>query len=177
MRRRDTPGYVKHVQARLLDLLEDAGSINQIRIRIPALIEEVRFYLHELRQGRVDPRDLLIRRRVQKKNNEYRNNNLNALVVRDLASRGIQVQPGEIIEFIILDQTGKRDPRKARSLLTYQPEDGYDTEKYTEQVLKAVETLLAPFGYDMGHLEHLFGVKKRRRRKKPEKAQLELLFR
>jgi DNA polymerase-2 len=176
MRRRDTPGYVKHVQARLLDLLEDAGSINQIRIRIPALIEEVRFYLHELRQGRVDPRDLLIRRRVQKKNNEYRNNNLNALVVRDLASRGIQVQPGEIIEFIILDQTGKRDPRKARSLLTYQPEDGYDTEKYTEQVLKAVETLLAPFGYDMGHLEHLFGVKKRRRRKKPEKAQLELLF-
>ena len=59
---------------------------------------------------------------------------------------------------IIIDQTGKRDPQKARSMLTYRPEDGYDIEKYTELLLKSVETLLGPFGYDLPRLREHFGI-------------------
>lgn len=178
IRRRDTPRYVKHMQAQLLDMLSDALSIRDIRTRIPALLEEVRFYLHELRQGRADPQDLVIRRRVQKSVDEYRNNNLNALVTRDLANHGMRVQPGEIIEFVILDQNGTRNPQKAKSLLTYRPEDGYDVEKYTEMLLKAVETLLGSFGYDLGALQTLFNVgkKKRRKRRHADSIQMELPF-
>jgi len=88
----------------------------------------------------------------------------------------MEVQPGEIIEYVILDQTGKRHPQKARSLLLYQPEDGYDVEKYTEFLLKAAETLFSPFGYDYTALQTFFkvGKKKRKRRKDAEQVQLEL---
>jgi DNA polymerase-2 len=166
VRRKDTPIYIKKMQARLLEIVSEDGGIEAIREHVPELLREAGFYLNELRSGRVDPRELVLRRRVQKEAGEYANNNLSAMVVRELAQFNINVQAGEMIEFIIIDQTGKRDAQKAKSLLTYQHWDGYDIEKYTELLLKAVETLLSPFGYDLekltGHY-HTAKVKKRRR--------------
>jgi hypothetical protein len=132
--------------------------IHEISSRAPELIREAGFYLNELRGGRVDPRQLVLRRRVQTEAGEYVTNNLSAMVVRELAQFGVTVKAGEVIDYIIVDQTGKRDPQKAKSLLTYQHWDGYDIEKYTEFLLKAVETLLSPFGYDREKLAGIYGV-------------------
>ena len=165
-RRKDTPVYIKKMQATLLELLSEAVTVEDIRTRVPALLQEAGFYLQELRAGRVDPTELVVRRRIQKEAGEYANNNLSAMVVRELAQFGINAQAGEMIEFIIIDQSGKRDPQKAKSLLTYQHWDGYDIEKYTELFLKAVETLFSPFGYDLEKLaEHYQTAKPKRRRR------------
>lgn len=86
------------------------------------------------------------------------------MVVRELSDYGINLSAGEIIEYIIVDQTGKRDPQKAKSLLTYQYGDGYDTDKYTELLLKAVETLLSPFGYTLERLQRHFDFEKGKKR-------------
>ncbi|MBI1806330.1 MAG: hypothetical protein HYR76_04670 [Ignavibacteria bacterium] len=164
-RRRDTPIYIKNMQAQLLEMLSNAHSIREIRDLVPELLNEVKFYLSELRDGRVDPKELVLRKKIQKEADEYANNNLNAMVVKELAQFGVHVQPGEMIEFIIIDQTGKRDPQKAKSLLTYQHEDGYDIEKYTELFLKAVETLLSPFGYDLEQLQKHYQIRGMRKRR------------
>ncbi|MBI4811620.1 MAG: hypothetical protein HY800_09330 [Ignavibacteriales bacterium] len=165
MRRKDSPPYVKKMQARLLEMLSKAKNISEIRESVPELLREAGFYLRELRVGNVDPRELVLRRRVQKDAGEYANNNVNALVVRELAQFGVNIQAGEVIEYVIIDQTGKRDSQKAKSLLTYQHEDGYDIEKYTELLLKAVETLLSPFGYDVEKLCSYYDVGKIKKRK------------
>ena len=157
-RRKDTPPYIKSVQVRLLDMLSGAAGVEGVRKALPDLLAEVRGPLEELRAGRVDPRALILRRRVQRDASSYATNSLNALVVKELSRFGVNIQPGELIEFIIVDQTGKRDPQKAKSLLTYQLWDGYDIEKYTELLLKAVETLLSPFGYDLERLKEEYGL-------------------
>jgi DNA polymerase II len=167
-RRRDTPLFIKRVQSRLLEMLSDAGTIDNIRTRIPDLLRETGFYLNELRSGRVDPRELVIRRRVQKDAGEYEGNNLNALVVRELAQFGIAIQAGEMIEFVIIDQSGTHEPQKAKSLLTYQYWDGYDIEKYSELLLRAVETLLLPFGYSVEALQKHFGIGTKPKRAVPQ---------
>jgi DNA polymerase-2 len=164
-RRKDSPPYVKKMQARLLEMLSEAKSISDIQELVPQLLQEAGFYLHELRAGNVDPRELVLRRRVQKDAGEYANNNVNAMVVRELAQFGVNIQAGEVIEYVIVDQTGKRDPQKAKSLLTYQHEDGYDIEKYTELLLKAIETLLSPFRYDLEKLRSYYKVGKIQKRK------------
>jgi len=164
-RRKDSPPYIKKMQARLLEMLSESKSISDIHKLVPELLREAGFYLRELRAGNVDPKELVLRRRVQKDASEYANNNLNAMVVRELAQFGINVQAGEVIEYVIVDQSGKREPQKAKSLLTYQHFDGYDIEKYTELLLKAVETLLSPFGYDLEKLVDHYKVGKIKKRK------------
>jgi len=71
-----------------------------------------------------------------------------------------------MIEYIILDHTGKKKAEKAKPLALYALEDGYDVEKYTEITLKAIETLLQPFGYDLERLKEVYGVEKSKRRLK-----------
>ena len=164
VRRKDTPLYIKKMQAHLLELLSDVEQTSEIERRIPYILNEARFYLDELRGGRVNPRELVLRRRVQKEANEYANNNLSAVVVRELLQFAITVKAGEMIEYIIIDQSGKHSDQKAKSLLTYQLHDGYDIEKYTELLLKAVETLLSPFGYNLKHLQEYFSVGKPKRK-------------
>lgn len=159
VRRKDTPAYIKKMQNGLLTILSETTSIAQISALVPDLLKEVSFYLNELRSGRIDPKELVLRRRVQKESDQYANNNLNAMVVRELKQFGITIQAGETIEFIIIDQTGKRDAQKAKSLLTYQHWDGYDIEKYTELLLKAVETLLSPFGYNLERLQKHYQIR------------------
>jgi DNA polymerase II len=159
-RRKDSPPYVKKMQAHLLELLAEAKNIDDVRGHVTEILREAGYYLRELRGGRVDPRELVLRRRVQKNGDEYANNNCSALVVRELAQFGINIQAGEVIEYVIVDQTGKQNPQKAKSLLTYQHEDGYDIEKYTELLLKAIETILSPFGYDLEELKKYYNVGK-----------------
>ena len=64
--------------------------------------------------------------------------------------------PGETIEYIIVDASGKRHPEKAKAVALYALDDGYDIGKYTEMALKAAETLLFPFGYDAAKLKGLW---------------------
>ena len=162
-RRRDIPRYIKRLQTRLLELLADARGIRDIPPRIPELLQETGAAIHELQHGQINPRELVLRRRIQKDMTEYSTNTMNALVVKELARYGMNIHPGEIIEYIIIDQSGKRDPQKAKSLLTYEYGDGYDTEQYTDMLLKSVETLLAPFGYDLNRLREYFNTGKQKR--------------
>jgi DNA polymerase elongation subunit (family B) len=79
-------------------------------------------------------------------------------VAQALEEAGVHLAPGESVEYIIVDATGKRNPEKARPVALYSLDDGYDIEKYTEMALKAIETLLFPFGYDVEQLKELWGI-------------------
>jgi DNA polymerase elongation subunit (family B) len=91
---------------------------------------------------------------------------------------GVHLSAGESIEFIILDQSGKQKPEKAKPLALYAFEDGYDIETYTEFILKAAATLLEPFGYSFEALEKQFSInqKKPRSAARNAEATLELEF-
>jgi len=157
-RRHDTPKLIKAMQAAMLEQMSTGRSVDDVAALVPALLETVHGYVSLVRSGRAQPMDLVLRRRITKEANEYTNNSISAVVTRMVEETGVHLAAGEAIEFIILDQSGKKKPEKAKPLALYAFEDGYDIDKYSELVLKAAETLLLPFGYSAETLAEHFGI-------------------
>jgi DNA polymerase-2 len=171
-RRRDTPPFVKHLQASMLRQLEDAKNVEEVRERVPAMLEVLRDHLAILRSGRANPMELVLRRHLTREAEEYTTNTVSAVVSKMLHETGIRVAAGEMVELIIVDRTGKKRPEKAKPLALYAFEDGYDIDQYTEFALKAAETLLTPFGWDFERLKAEF-VGTKRRTEKAKKVELQ----
>jgi DNA polymerase elongation subunit (family B) len=162
VRRRDTPRYMKQLQIDMLRLMSEVRSTRHIKERMPELLAVVKQYVRELRNGHANPYDLVIRRHITQDPNEYSTRSVNALVAQAIVAAGVSLQPGESIEFIITDQSGKHDPDKAKAVFMYKPEDGYDIEQYTKLLLDTASTLLQPFGWTRERLEEeTVGMKKR----------------
>ena len=124
---------------------------------IPNFCRLLKIYL-TVRSGRANPMDLVLRRNITKDPDEYSNNSISADVTKQIDEAGIHLMAGEAIQYIIVDQTGKKNPDKAKPLSLYSLEDGYDIEKYSEFAIKAVETLFEPFGYTEEVLKREFGL-------------------
>lgn len=155
-RRRDTPKFIKNMQSAMLERMSGARTVEELRGAVPELLDIVRNFISLLRSGKANPMDLVLRRHVAKEADEYTNNSISAVVSKLVKEMGVPLAAGESIEFIIIDRSGKKKPEKAKPLALYAFEDGYDIEQYTEFALKAAETLLLPFGYDVEALkEHL----------------------
>ena len=157
-RRRDTPKFIKTMQTAMLNRMSGARNVEEVRALAPDLLEIVRSAVAVLRSGKANPMDLVLRRHITKEADEYTNNSISAVVAKLVQDMGVSLAAGESIEFIILDQSGKKKPEKAKPLALYAFEDGYNIEQYTELTLKAAETLLLPFGYDMEALKDEFGL-------------------
>lgn len=161
VRRRDTPRFVKNMQTEMLERMSLAQSIADIEEALPDLLEIVHRFLTILRSGHANPMELVIRRHISREAGEYTNNSVSALVAKMVENLGVHLAPGEMIEYIIIDQSGKKRPEKAIPLALYAFEDGYDIEKYTELLLKAAETTLLPFGQNLERLQEHFGLQRK----------------
>ena len=177
-RRHDTPKFIKSMQAAMLNKMGEAHTVAELEAMVPELIEIARDFLVILRSGKANPMELVLRRHITKEAEEYTNNSISAVVSKLVEQMGVHLSAGESIEFIILDQSGKRKPEKAKPLALYAFEDGYDIETYTEFALKAVATLLEPFGYSFEALEKYFGINQKEVRRVRQKLNttLELEF-
>lgn len=165
-RRRDTPKFIKKMQNTMLEQMSQALNPSEVQAMVPALLETVREYISTLKNGKANPMELVLKRHISREAGEYTNNNISSVVTKLLEESGVHLSAGEAIEFIIIDAKGKRQPSKAKPLSLYAFEDGYDIEKYCELALKAVETLLEPFGYTLEVLQKEFGLSKEKRKKR-----------
>lgn len=161
VRRRDTPKFIKRMQGEMLSVFENANGVDDVASLVPPALAKAKEFLDLLRSGKADPLELVIRRHISKEADEYTNKSANAVVAKALDEAGIKLQPGEMVEYIILDSTGKKKPERAKPLVFYAFDDGYDIEKYSEMLLKAAETLLLPFGFDVERLSVELGVRKK----------------
>jgi DNA polymerase-2 len=179
IRRRDTPIFIKRMQGELLQIMGRARTLAELTQLVPELLAKAREWMDVLRGGRADPRELVVRRHLSREAGEYTTRTVNAVAARALEEAGVHLAAGETVEYIILDASGKQKPEKAKPLALYALEDGYDIEVYTTMALKAVETLLGPFGYDVERLKDPMGIppvrKARRRPPKPEELWLDFL--
>jgi DNA polymerase elongation subunit (family B) len=75
------------------------------------------------------------------------------VVAQELLARGIKLDPGESIQYIITNAADKDPASRARAYATMAADSSYDTEKYTELLLKSGESLLSLFGYDLKTLD------------------------
>ena len=158
LRRRDTPRFIKTMQTELFDRMSLARNVADIQAALPDLLDIVHRFLTVLRSGQANPMELVIRRHISQEADEYTNRSVNALVAKMVDELGVHLAPGEMLEYIIIDQSGKKRPEKAKPLALYAFEDGYDIEKYTELLLKAAETILLPLGENLEKLQDRYGI-------------------
>jgi DNA polymerase-2 len=177
IRRRDTPVFIKRLQGEMLKVMGQATTVSALQEMLPVLLATAKEFIDLLRSGKADPLELVVRRHLSQEAGDYTHRSANAIVAQALEEAGISLAPGESVEYIIVDATGKRNPEKAKAVALYSLDDGYDIEKYTDMALKATETLLFPFGYDAEKLRSLWcpaPVRPQHRRAAGRTAQQEL---
>lgn len=158
-RRHDTLKLIKEMQSEMLKRMSCAKNIDELGSIVPEVLAVVKNYVTLIQSGKANPLDLVLKRHIAKEPDEYLHNSVSAVVSKMIQDMGVHLAAGESIEFIIIDQSGKKKPEKAKPLALYSLEDGYDTEKYLEFILKAAETLLSPFGYTFEKLQEYFRTK------------------
>jgi DNA polymerase-2 len=145
-RRRDTPPFVRRAQEAMLAKMAEAATVEELGALKPVLLEMAAGFRRRLREGGIDPRELVITRVLSQKVEEYKVDTPTALAARQLQAAGIQIQPGEKVRYV--HREGKRGPKEGRIQAApfIETLDGYDTQLYLELLERAVEEVILVFG-------------------------------
>ncbi len=141
-RRRDTPPFVRRAQEAMLAKLAEAATPGELAALRPELAEMAEGFRQRLREGGIDPQDLVITRVLSQKVEDYKVDTPTALAARQLEDAGIHIQPGEKVRYV--HREGKRGPKECRVAAApfLETLDGYDTKIYLELLERAVEEVM-----------------------------------
>jgi DNA polymerase elongation subunit (family B) len=153
LRRSDTPVFIKQFQTRALEHWSSCHNSQECHEQVPGILKEVETLLSELRSGQMAPEQLAITLRISREPLEYKVASLTAIVSQELAARGVSLSPGERIQCIITDADAKLPCDRAKALAHLDGTLTYDREKYEEFLLKAAESLLIHFGWNLESLK------------------------
>ena len=141
-RRRDTPPFVRQAQEAMLAQLAQAATAEELAALRPELSEMAEGFRRRLREGGINPQDLVITRVLSQPVADYKVDTATSLAARQLEQAGIHIQPGEKVRYV--HREGKRGPRECRVAAApfLETLDGYDTKIYLELLERAVEEVM-----------------------------------
>jgi DNA polymerase-2 len=141
-RRRDTPPFVRRAQEAMLAKMAEAATTWELAALRPELEEMAEGFRQRLREGRIDPQELVITRVLSQKVEDYKVDTATSLAARQLEAAGIHIQPGEKVRYV--HREGKRGPQECRVAAApfIEALDGYDTQLYLELLERAVEEVM-----------------------------------
>jgi DNA polymerase-2 len=144
-RRRDTPAFIKETQMEMLAILAEGEGRAGFKAQLPAAIDYAAERLRRLRAGQVPPRQLVVTHRLSRHPEEYTVRTAAARVAIQLHKAGVELLPGERMRFLY-----SPGPEKALAWEMIDDPDGahYDREAYTDLLLRAIESVVAPVGVD-----------------------------
>ncbi|MBI4671788.1 MAG: hypothetical protein HY741_08995 [Chloroflexi bacterium] len=146
LRRRDTPRWIKKVQQEMLDELALCATRQEVAEALPRVLNIVAREVDRLRAGQVPLRELVLTYYLSRNPGEYKSATLNALVAQQLEACGVTLHPGESVKYVIMNYDAHCAADRAHAWELCNGATGYDVARYTELLLRAVETILTPFG-------------------------------
>jgi DNA polymerase-2 len=175
-RRHDTPPYIKDTQLEILAILAQASDAEAFRATVPQAVAYAREKLRSLQAGEVPIKQLVVTHRLSRQLEQYRVRTPAARVAKQLSEAGVELSPGEMMHFIYVPgpekvrpwegslsealhsstnpAASKGDPGPGNDVGDRGPAKAlYDDQAYTELLLRALESLLAPVGVDRPTLE------------------------
>ena len=145
--RRDWAPIVKKTQeAVLMAILKEGDSKKAIK--------EVKKVLKRIRNGDVEPKELIIHTQITKPLSEYKQIGPHVIAAQIIEEHGIKVSRGTIIQYIIKRGKGSISQRA----VPYEYSEGidYDKEYYiNNQIIPAVGRIMEPLGYSNQDLKDL----------------------
>jgi DNA polymerase II len=141
-RRRDTPPLVRRAQEAMLAKLAEAATPADLAALKPEMEAMAEGFRQRLREGGINPQELVITRVLSQKVEDYRVDTPTALAARQLEAAGIHIQPGEKVRYV--HREGKKGPKECRVAAApfLDTLDGYDTQLYLELLERAVAEVM-----------------------------------
>ena len=146
LRRSDTPLLVKRAQAEMLRCLSQARTLAELREQIPQAAEIVRTYRRYLQDGHATVEELAITKSLSKEPQAYRHQTLSMIAAQELLARGVSLQAGDTIHYIITDADAACPTDRVRAVAGLDGTWSYDVLVYDNLLLKAALVLLTPLG-------------------------------
>lgn len=172
IRRHDTPAFINDFQKKVIALMAQADTLQEIQLRLPNIMIILEETLRQLEEGEIPLKDLAVRKHLSKAPGEYYTPTWTAIVSQELLSRGIELHPGEGVEMILTDLSSPIPSQRVRSLAQFDHAfHSPDIEKYTQMLVDACDSLLSCFGLQKKILLEVF---KQEALPKPEQRSLAL---
>ena len=152
VRRSDAPPIVKRAQAEILHCLSRAHTVAELRGMIPDVIEIVTAYRRRLRSGCVGLDELVIAKSLSQDPQTYQRPTRTAIAAQQLMGRGVRLQPGETVHYVITDATAAWPGDRVQAVALLGGAPAYDAAAYEALLLKAALALLTPLGVDAAQL-------------------------
>jgi len=138
IRQRSTPPFIEAVQRELMDVLD--------RHREPEPVcDRLQVHLSRLRAGDVNPQELVFRKRVSKRLEEYTQGTHTVSALMRYRDHGIEKQPGQDVRYVVVDDDA-RQPERVR--LHFESVDTYDATVYERDLIRAAESIVSPNGWE-----------------------------
>jgi len=153
LRRRNTPLCIKRAQAELLRCLGDARTLAELRSRIPAALQIIRSYRHYLNGGHATVEELAIATSLSRDPQTYRHQTMAMIAAQELLARGVSLQAGDTIQYIITDTTAAYPADRVRAVAGLDGTWSYDAAAYDALLCKAALAVLRPLGVTPADLD------------------------
>ncbi|SEO74348.1 DNA polymerase I [Halorientalis persicus] len=137
-RQRSTPRFIKDVQRDCLERFDATRSPD-------AVLDRLQDAIKRLHSGTVPVEELVERNRVSKPLEGYTQNTQNVAALKRARDQELAVHPGQDIEYVIVDDEKQSRERVA---LAHEEVESYDASYYETQLVRAIESLLSPLGWD-----------------------------
>ena len=137
-RQRSTPPFIEDVQRDCLERLDATRSPD-------AVLDRLQDAINRLHTGTVSVDQLVERSRVSKPLEGYTQNTQNVAALKRAREQNLVVHPGQDIEYVVVDDEKSSRERVA---LAHEEIESYDASYYETQLVRAVESVLSPLGWD-----------------------------
>jgi DNA polymerase I len=146
-RQRSTPPFIKDVQRDCLERLDATRSPD-------AVLDCLQDAIKRLHAGTVPVEQLVERNRVSKPLEGYTQTTRNVAALKRARDQDLAIHPGQDIEYVVVDD---EKPSRGRVALAHEEIESYDASYYETQLVRAVESVLAPLGWDRSKVRRELG--------------------
>lgn len=147
LRRSDSPQLIKNAQMDMLRVMATANDREELQEVIPAVIEVLKGYTEMVMSGACNLKDLIFTSVVSKELEDYTQFTNNVACLLQLRERGLRVNPGEQIAYVITDAGSRSYAKKVKAWQLAEGDEGYDKRRYVTYLVRAGASILSPFGY------------------------------
>lgn len=153
VRRSDAPLIVKRCQADILRKMSHGQTMAELQSVIPEVLETVREYCRYLCEGRALVEEVAIGKTLTQAPDQYRHATHTSIAAHQLQRRGVLLQPGETIHFVVSDAKAPCPDDRVRAVAGSDGTIVYDAEAYVKLIRKAALVVLGPLGVTAKELE------------------------
>ena len=155
-RRHDTPPLLKRMQHEVLAILAEAHDFDSYVQKIEAARMVLARYEERLSSGDVEIRELIVSKRITREPRDYQKAGVTAIVAQQIFGNGVNLRPGQTIEYIITDSESAVPNDRVRAFALWEGWFGYDRKKYAAMLREAFEpfVLCLPKTAEENFLQH-----------------------